>query len=247
MAEIHISLGAEKVFDIIEGVYITNSILSTWVVMALLIAFSIVSTRKLKLVPDGLQTFAEVIVDGLRGLFESVMHDQYKRHFSLLATIFLFIIASNWAGLLPGVGTIGLFHGEEGAKEFTPLFRAGTADLNLTLALAIIAVGTIQYEGLRTLGVSYIKKFLNFSNPINFFVGILEIVSEISKIVSFSFRLFGNIFAGEVLLTVIAFLVPLFAPLPFLGLELFVGFIQALVFSMLTSVFLVVATSKEGH
>ncbi|MBI2611172.1 F0F1 ATP synthase subunit A [Candidatus Gottesmanbacteria bacterium] len=244
MSQLHISLQAEKVIEVVDGVHITNSIISTWIVMAILLIFSLLATRKMKLVPTGLQTITEVLVDGLQGLFENVMKENYKRHFALLATIFLFIIISNWAGLLPGVGTIGLYDDE---NKFVPIFRAGTADLNLTLALAIIAVATIQYEGLRTLGVSYLKKFFNISNPINFFVGILELISEFSKIISFSFRLFGNIFAGEVLLTVIAFLVPVFAPLPFLGLELFVGFIQALVFSMLTSVFLLLATSKEGH
>lgn len=141
---------------------------------------------------------------------------------------------------------------ESGATEehttFIPLFRGATADLNTTLALAIISVFAIQYYGVATLGAAYFKKFFNFSDPIMFGVGILEIVSEFSRIISFAFRLFGNIFAGEVLLTVIAFLMPLLAPLPFLGLELFVGFIQALVFSMLTAVFLNMATvSHDSH
>ncbi len=132
-------------------------------------------------------------------------------------------------------------------QKFIPLFRGPTADLNTTLALAIIAVVSVQYFGLRTLGISYLKKFFNFSDPIMFGVGLLEIVSEFSRILSFAFRLFGNIFAGEVLLTVIAFLMPLIVPLPFLGLELFVGIIQALVFSMLTAVFLNMATVRYEH
>ncbi len=113
------------------------------------------------------------------------------------------------------------------------------------MALAILVVLFIQIIGLRTFGVKYLKKFFNFTNPVNFFVGILELVSELSRIVSFAFRLFGNIFAGEVLLAVIAFLIPIIAPVPFLGLELFVGFIQALVFAMLTSVFLLIATESS--
>lgn len=137
---------------------------------------------------------------------------------------------------------------EAGHTSFVPLFRGATADLNTTLAIALIAVFSVQYYGIKTLGGSYLKKFFNFSDPIMFGVGLLEIVSEFSRIISFAFRLFGNIFAGEVLLTVIAFLMPLIAPLPFLGLELFVGFIQALVFSMLTAVFLNMATiSHEAH
>jgi F-type H+-transporting ATPase subunit a len=126
-----------------------------------------------------------------------------------------------------------------------PVLRPGTADLNTTLALALISVLTTQFVGFYFQRFSYFSKFINFSGPIMFFVGILEIISEIAKVVSFSFRLFGNIFAGEVLLVVIAFLVPLVVPMPFYGLELFVGFIQALVFSMLSLVFFNMAT--HGH
>jgi len=139
-------------------------------------------------------------------------------------------------------------HGEAFIK--IPIFRSPSADLNMTLALALFAVLSIQIWGIRYLKLGYFKKFINFSNPINFFVGLLEIVSEISKIISFSFRLFGNVFAGEVLLIVIASLTAsLFAigSLPFLFLELFVGFIQALVFAMLTLVFLGVATESHDH
>lgn len=139
---------------------------------------------------------------------------------------------------------------EEEAHEakFTPLFRGATADINMTLALAMIAVVAIQYFGFRALGFHYTTRFISFKSPISFFVGLLELVSEMSKVISFAFRLFGNIFAGEVLLTVMAFLMPFIIPLPFLMLELFVGFIQALVFSMLTGVFLSVAVSHgEGE
>lgn len=133
-----------------------------------------------------------------------------------------------------------------GAK-FVPLLRGATADVNTTLALAVVAVIAIQYFGFVTVGKHYSTRFVDISNPINFFIGALEIVSEFSKIISFAFRLFGNIFAGEVLLTVIAFLMPFIAPLPFLMLEIFVGFIQALVFSMLTAVFLNVAVSHGAE
>lgn len=292
MASPHISLAAEKIGSIF-GLPITNSILMTWLTMLILILFSYGATKKIKSVPGNLQSVAEIIIDGLYSLFLSVVGEHYvKTFFSLLTTIFLFIIIANWGGLLPGVGTVGFFkHPTESAVteenkpneskvvatdetneikeeetheatspadtiktetkkpelEFVPLLRGATADLNTTLALAIIAVVSIQVYGVKSLGLSYFKKFLNFSDPIMFGVGILEIVSEFSRIISFAFRLFGNIFAGEVLLTVIAFLMPLFAPLPFLGLELFVGFIQALVFSMLTAVFLNMATVSHEH
>lgn len=130
--------------------------------------------------------------------------------------------------------------------KLVPLFRAATADLNTTLALAIISVVLTQIFGISHLGLSYFSKFINFSNPINFFVGILEIVLELAKIVSFAFRLFGNVFAGEVLLAVMTYLVAILVPAPFYALELFVGFIQALVFSMLSLIFFNLAT-KSHH
>jgi len=134
---------------------------------------------------------------------------------------------------------------EEGHTKFVPLFRPATADLNTTLALALISMTMVQVFGIKFQKLSYFSKFINFSSPINFIVGILELVSEFAKIVSFSFRLFGNIFAGEVLLTVIMALVPVVVPMPFYGLEIFVGFIQSVVFSILSLVFFNMATI--GH
>lgn len=130
---------------------------------------------------------------------------------------------------------------------FVPYFRAGTADLNTTLALALISVALTQLYGFKHLGLGYLKKYINFQNPIMFFVGLLETVLEFAKIMSFAFRLFGNIFAGEVLLAVMMFLVPVVVPMPFYGLEIFVGFIQALVFSMLSLVFFNLATMGHGE
>ncbi len=137
---------------------------------------------------------------------------------------------------------------EHSEGKFVPLFRPGTADLNTTLALALFTMFSVQVFGVSYLGLGYFKKFFNFSNPIMTFVGILEIVSEFAKVVSFAFRLFGNIFAGEVLLTVVGSLVPLIAPMPFYGLEIFVAFVQALVFSLLSLVFYNMATvSHDEH
>lgn len=129
--------------------------------------------------------------------------------------------------------------------KMVPLFRPGTADLNTTIALALISVITTQVMGVKYLGLAYFTKFFNLKG-INAFVGILELISEFSKIISFAFRLFGNIFAGEVLLTVIAFLIPIVAPIPFIGLEIFVGAIQGLVFAMLSIVFMSLATHGHG-
>lgn len=244
---IHISLTAEKLFTIGDFLPVTNSLLSSWIVMLFLVIFSLLITRKAALIPGKLQSIGEIVIEGLHNLFASVLGDKTVLFFPLLATYFIYIISLNWAGLFPGYGTIGLNIVEEGHKAFVPILRAGTADLNTTMAFAILSVLIIQISGLKMLGLSYLKKFFILNNPIMFFVGILELLGEFTKIVSFSFRLFGNVFAGEVLLTVIAFLMPVIAPIPFLGMELFVGFIQAVVFSMLTCVFLSGAMAKSEH
>ncbi len=137
--------------------------------------------------------------------------------------------------------------GEKQSSEFVPFFRPGTSDLNTTFALALFSVAVVQLIGIKFSKLAYFKKFINFSNPIMFFVGILETISELAKVISFSFRLFGNIFAGEVLLAVMAFLMPLLMPVPFYGLEVFVGFIQALVFAMLSLVFFNMAAEQHQH
>ncbi|EKD67888.1 MAG: hypothetical protein ACD_48C00162G0001 [uncultured bacterium] len=237
---LHISLAAETIGHI-GPLPITNSLLMTWVVMGMLFVLAIASTRKLSLIPNYLQSIVEIIIEGLYSFFSSVVGHQVKMIFPLVASLFLFIIVSNWSGLLPGVGTIGFPEHE----KFVPLLRGPTADLNMTIALAIIAVIAMQYFGFKTLGVKYSHRFFNIKNPILGFVGFLEVISDLSKVISFAFRLFGNIFAGEVLLAVMAFLMPFIAPMPFLMLELFVGFIQALVFSTLTSVFINVALAHE--
>lgn len=242
----HISLTAERLWTI-GGFPITNAILTTWLVMIFLAVFAFFATRQLRMIPGHLQAMAEIIIGGGYDFFSAITGRYIKLFFPLLVSLFLFIITANWVGLLPGVGSIGFYHREEAVK-FTPLFRGATADLNTTLALALVAVVAIQYFGFRTLGIRYASRFFDLSNPVMFGVGILELASDIAKVISFAFRLFGNIFAGEVLLAVTAFLMPFVVPLPFLMLELFVGFIQALVFSMLTAVFLNVAVSHgEEH
>jgi len=245
----HISLAAEKIIEI-GPVAITNTMIVSWVVILLLSTISILVFRNLKEVPGKLQNFWEFIIEAILGMIENVTADRKKaeKMLPLVATFFIFIITANWIGLIPGFETIGRWEVLEGEKVLIPYLRPPAADLNTTLALAIISVVAIQIFGFGYLGFKYIKKFINFKGPIQFFVGILEIISEFAKIISFSFRLFGNIFAGAVLLAVISFLIPAIAALPFYGLELFVGFVQALVFAMLTTVFIYVATqSHEEH
>lgn len=245
---LHITLVAEKIGNL-WGLPVTNALFTTWITMGVLFLASLFITRKLSLIPSHGQSIAELVVGGLHDFFRTVVGTHIGRFFPLVASLFLFILAVNWIGLLPGVGTVGFFRVEHGRETFIPLLRAGTADLNTTLALALTAVMAIQFYGLALGGRHYLSKFINFTSPLMFGLGILELVSEFSRIVSFAFRLFGNIFAGEVLLTVLAFLVPFVVPIPFLALELFVGLIQALVFSMLTAVFLngAVTHVEEAH
>ncbi len=280
----HVSLTAEPLAHF-GPLTITNSLFTTWLVIAATIIFAIIFKLRIKKQPTGIQNLVEAIVEGFYGVVEGVAENPKlsRKFFAPIFTIFLFVLLNNWAGLIPGVGSIGITHAEaaethheevavfkgvesfvdkavhheeageahaeEGAHHtpFTPIFRPGSADLSFTLALAIIAVAMVQFMGVRELGAwGYFKRFLNFSNPIHFFVGILEIISEFSKMISFSFRLFGNVFAGEVLLTVIIALAPFIAPMPFYALEIFVGIVQALVFAMLTLVFFRMATT-EAH
>jgi F-type H+-transporting ATPase subunit a len=236
----HISIKGEKLFEFL-GLDITNSLFTSWIVLLLLIAVALIYTKKGKL-----YHLINLLLRALYGLFEPIFGVRTSTFFPLAATFFIFILSLNWFGLIPGVGTI-LFNGGYGK---VPLLRAGTADLNTTIALGVFSVFLIQVFAIKYLGIKkYVKKFINITNPIYFFVGILEIISEISKAISFSFRLFGNIFAGEVLLTVIAFLVPVFIPatFPFLIFEFFVGFIQALVFSMLSAIMLSVSIKDHSH
>lgn len=241
-----ISIKAEPIFNFF-GLHVTNSLFTSIIVTILFLIIAINYNKQITASKkSGFFYFIHFIIKSVYDLFQSVLGDKIRVFFPLMLSFFLFIILQNWFGLLPGVGSIMIAIKEHEEILHVPVFRGGNADLNTTLALALISVVMIQYYGIKFLGIKdYLKKFINFSNPINFFVGFLEIVSEISKVLSFAFRLFGNIFAGEVLLTIVAFLVPVLASFPFILLEVFVGFVQALVFSMLTTVFLSGAIAKH--
>lgn len=253
-ADLHISLNAETLFHV-GSLPVSNSMLTSTLVSIFLLVFAVIVRIKLDqttIKPGGIQNLAEWIVESLLNFVTSVTGDLKKSRLFLppLATFFIFIVLNNWLGLVPGVGSIGMRETIESAEpivaeaKFMPFFRPGTADLNTTIALALVSVFLIQFFGIKFLKFSYFKKFLNFSSPVNFYVGILETVSEFAKIISFAFRLFGNIFAGEVLLVVMTYLTKIVMPVPFYGLEVFVGFIQALVFTMLSLVFYNMATAK---
>lgn len=304
---------------------VSNSLLSSILMFVLLSSVFVLLTRKLSVIkPSKSQAAVEILYESLGNMFKEITEKTYYGSviYSFVFSFFIYILASNWFGLMPIVGPIGVFHksqhdeanqvtnvvhlkdsellennpdfsqrqkvlgattkvtsseqhasdlesnqheekitfisclkerncilGSDGKinkiEHFIPVFRAPTADLSVTMSLALISVLVTNILGIHYLGVGFLKKYINFSGAIDFFVGILELVSEIGKIVSFSFRLFGNIFAGEVLLIVINFIGYGIVTLPFIGLEFFIGIIQALVFYMLTIVFISLAAEKH--
>ncbi|MCD6500755.1 F0F1 ATP synthase subunit A [bacterium] len=236
---VQISFHPEYVLKI-GNFMISNTLVTTWVTMVILVIFAFFTTRKLKDVPKSksLQNIFETVTEILLKFIDSITRSREltKELFSLIATFFIFILTANLLGLIPGF--LGAFVIKEGGKDIA-LFRSTNSDLNSTLALAIISVVSIQYFGIKRLGLKrYLKRFFNFTNPLKLIVGIFELISDLTKILSLSLRLFGNILAGEVLLLVMAFLVPYIIPLPFMILEVLVGFLQAFIFSALSLVFI---------
>lgn len=244
----HISIKAETIFDL-GSFHVTNSYIASVIVILVFTVIAVYYRAQIdKTVRGKAYYLFHFMFRSFFNFFKTVIGDKISFLFPLLGSLFFYIILSNWFGLLPGVGSLLIKVTEGHEKVMVPLFRGTTTDLNATIILAIISVISIQYYGVKELGVrGYLGKFFNFRDPISFFVGILEVVSEFSKIISFSFRLFGNIFAGEVILVIIAFLIPVLVSFPFLMLEIFVGFIQGFVFAMLTAVFISLATTKANH
>jgi F-type H+-transporting ATPase subunit a len=236
------------------GFAITNSMVVTWIVAIGLIVFARASTRTMHDVPSGAQNLFEWLIEGLYGLLESILGSHLvKRTFWFFATIFVFILASNWAGLVPGVGTIGW--GTQTAEGFTieePLLRSANADLNMTLAMALVFFACWIVWAFQEVGVRGVAKELFAPKGeasgvlrilmigVFFVAGLLEIISILFRPVSLSFRLYGNIFAGENMLETMATMVPglgWLLPIPFYFMELLVGLVQAMVFMLLTAVF----------
>lgn len=259
-----VPLAAEPIGHI-GSMPVTNSMLNAWVATVFFVLVAFVASRRKSIVPKGIHNVIEAVIAGLLDQVEKVTESRAKAKafFPLVATIFLFVLVSNWMGLIPGTGSIGIYGLMHGEMELIPLFRPSTSDLNLTLAIALLSVVVTHVVGTRTLGVSsYFSKFFNFrgiwralrKGPmavivacIEFFVGLLEIIGEFAKTLSLSLRLFGNVFAGEVLIGVMMSLVAFVVPIPFIFLEILVGVIQATVFAMLVLVYLTVATMSHGH
>jgi F-type H+-transporting ATPase subunit a len=267
--EFHISVKPETLWSLpLFGhltLRITNSFLTMLLVMLFLIILGSLVARRAQLIPGRLQSVVEMVVEFLLGLVEGTAGKKLgRRIFPLIGGLFIFIIVANYTGLLPGIGTIGIWHEgkhalvaasegatgtEHGGRTLVPLFRPPSADLNMTLAMALISYVAFQVAGISAHGVW--GRIKHMANPP--FLLPIEIISELSRIVSLSFRLFGNIFAGETLLTVMYGLanaikitvVGLLIPVIFLYLEVLFGFIQALIFAVLTLIYIALASAHE--
>ena len=259
-------LPAEVVFHIL-GFAVTNSIVATWITIIVLVGISYAVTRRMEIVPGRAQMAIEFILGWLYDFCRSAAGDENgRRFFPLVTTIFLFVIINAWLALVPGYGSITI-NTHEGVAH---LIRPANTDINTPLAVAFVSVGLTFFYGFKSLGVKYAKKFVNVSNLgrgtalifrgkigagastlltgiIEAFVGFLEFVSELIHVVSFTFRLFGNMTAGEILLLVAIFLVPWLFAVLFYGLELLIGFLQALIFAGLTLIFLTLAVAQHDE
>ncbi len=235
----------------IGNVGITNTFFTIIFVSLLLVLFAFFVGRSLQMKPGGFQTALELlIVYPYTFVRETLGNDKLaERVFPLIMTIFILVLSVNWFGLLPFVASIGITEQVHGVGKIIPFFYPGATDLNFTLALALIAFFAIEIAGIATLGVvKYANKFITFKSPLAFILGIIELISELARLISFSFRLFGNIFAGKVLVLVVMLFAPLIVPVPFLAFETFVGFVQAAIFSVLTLFFIKIATAiHEEH
>lgn len=233
-----------------SGLRITNTLLATFLVDFVLLALVYFVFKKVSLVPGKLQSVIELSLSYFYDLTDQIAPKFKNSIFPWFASFFLVIFTLNIVGLLPGFGTIGFFHEEHGKKVLTPLLRAATSDFNTTFALASISLVATHVLAIKYNGIAgYLKKFFSI-NPIYLFVGVLELISEFTKLFSLSFRLFGNIYAGEVVLVTISSLFAYIAPIPFLLLESIVAIVQALVFAMLTMVFmsiLITPHNSEEH
>jgi F-type H+-transporting ATPase subunit a len=247
---------------------VTNTIVTTWITIILVVLLSFFAFRRMKAVPSGLQSLMEFIFGFILDFCTGVVGEKNGRRFlPVVATIFIFVAVNAWLSLLPFYGNAFV------VDQKIPLLRGANTDLNVTLALAIFSFIAVEYYGIKYLGpINYLKKFIRieqlgkgigqlfkgklksafgsiFFGFIDVVVGLLETLSELIRLISFSFRLFGNMLAGEILLMILAFLVPLTVAVPFYGLEMFIGFIQAFVFGSLTLIFinLAIAGHEEAH
>ncbi|MBP6866120.1 MAG: F0F1 ATP synthase subunit A [Candidatus Pacebacteria bacterium] len=262
-----VTIYAEPIFHI-GGLEVTNSLLTSWLAVLIVLIFSIIIRINLKKIPGKLQHVFEIILGGAISLVDQVTNDRKvsNKIFPIVFSVFVFVLINNWVGILPFIGSVGYYAMHDGHNVFVPFFRGGTADINTTLTLGIVAVVGSNLFGIITLGAwKTLNKYVKLQElgsiftkvrkdpsvlvvaPVSFFVGIIELIGEVAKIASLSFRLFGNIFAGEVLLSSMAAILAFILPTPFLFLEVFIGLIQALIFALLTTVYFTIAAQDHSE
>lgn len=242
---LEISLAPEVLFRI-GSFPVTNSFFWSIFLSLFIITITLTVRFSLKIIPGKFQSIIELLISGGYDFVESIIGDskKAKRVFPLVMTLFIFIITANLATYVPGQSAF-TFHGEDGV---VPVFRAIMADYGMVLTMTLLTIFIVQIVAIYVSGpFGYVSKFINLRSPLKFFLGLMDVVGETAKIVSLSFRLFGNIFAGEVLGAVVLFLFPFFAPLPFMFLGLLTALVQAFVFSVLTLVFISMASESEGE
>ncbi len=247
---VHVSLKAEHLFWI--GPWdVTNSMVGAVLASLLLLAAAVYISRRAAIVPGRLQTLIELPFDFMHGVVRDQGGRTWRQILPIIATIFILILVANWMSILPGVGTIGYYANEGGERVLVPFVRAAAADLNFTLGLAIVSFVTFIYFGIKVQGTGgYLKEVLlpqpRILAPL---MGPIELISNLSRLISLSMRLFGNVFAGEVLVLVLLSIGPVFV-FVVLGLELLFGIVQALVFALLSMTYVVLATIEhqaEAH
>jgi F-type H+-transporting ATPase subunit a len=259
-----ITLFAEPIFHT-ENFVITNALFTSWIVVGIIIILSLVLRFKLREVPSKMQNIFEIVLEGALDLCDQVTNSRILslKIFPVAISVFFFVLLNNWLGIMP-FGGLGIIEEGEHGLAFIPFLRGGTADINTTIALAAMAVIGANIFGVLSVGVwKTLNKYVNlvalggiFTKirkdptviivaPITFFVGLIEIIGEFAKVASLSFRLFGNVFAGEVLLASMAALIAYVVPVPFLFLEILVGVIQALIFATLLVVYFTISASDH--
>lgn len=242
----HIEISAEPIITIGSFV-VTNSMIGALLASALLLVAAWIFVRRAALVPDRAQALIELPVEWVAGMVENAGGSRWRSYVALIVAIFMFLLVANWIGLLPGVGTIGFVHEGAEGSVLVPAIRPASADLNFTLGLAVVSFVAFTGIGLRANGVARYLRHLLIAEPwwITPIVTPIHLVSEFARLISLSIRLFGNVYAGEALLTIMAALVPLLIPVAFLGMELLFGFVQALVFALLTMAYVILAVADD--
>jgi len=241
-----IDIAAEPLFSV-GPLTITNSMVGAVLASVVLLVAAWVFTRRASAVPDRIQGIIELPVEWVAEMVSSAGGKRWRSYVGLVIGIFLFVLVGNWIGLLPGVGTIGIVHHTEEGTELLPFVRPASADLNFTLGLAIVSFVAFTGIGIRANGVLRYLRHLLIADPwwMSPVVTPIHLVSEFARLISLSIRLFGNVYAGEALLAIMAALVPLALPVIFLGLEMLFGFVQALVFALLTMAYVILAVAED--